>query len=149
LFLEERDKREDEAKKRLEDIIREQSSKLAEATRELTATRKEVDARVIEATKREAEIRQEVLKDLKAGGWAPKTKTKEELDHELQEQFLQIIPEKIDKGFDRIADKIVPSATQASATSSAERLQKPRSVQEIAEQTKIEDEIINEMKRRG
>jgi hypothetical protein len=149
MFLEERDKRDDEARKRLEDIIKAQSDKLAEATKEVGKTRTEIDTRVTEAIAREAQIREQALKDLKTSGWAPKTKTKEELDHELQEQFLQVIPEKIDKGFDKIADKFGPVGTQQNMPPTSQQTQKARSVQEIAEQTRVEDEILDEMKRRG
>jgi len=77
-FLDEREKREDEAKKRLEDIIKAQSDKLAEATRELADARGREKQAIAEAVAAEEERRKKYAKELEEHGWAPRKKEAEE-----------------------------------------------------------------------
>jgi hypothetical protein len=88
-FLDEREKREDEAKKRLEDIIKAQSDKLAEATRELAEAREREKQAAAEAVAAEEERRRKYAKELEEHGWAPRKKeTEEEILGIAKEQVL-------------------------------------------------------------
>jgi len=88
-FLDEREKREDEAKKRLEDIIRQQSDKLSEATKEIAEARQREKQAAVEAVAAEEERRKKYAKELEEHGWAPRKKeTEEEMLGIAKEQVL-------------------------------------------------------------
>lgn len=145
-YLAERDKRDTDMQDRYQETIKNLGEKLAEATKEVAETRRDIDRKVTEAVTSQSTAREQMKKDLEAAGYAPKTKTKEELDHDLATQVLEIIPGKIEKGFDKIIDKIVPQGpTQPPSTIP----QTPRTPQEIVEQTQLEEEILEEAKRKG
>lgn len=88
-FLDERDKREDEARKRLEDIIKAQSEKLAEATKEIAEARLREKQAATEALSVEEERRRKYAKELEEHGWSPREKkTDEEILGIAKEQVL-------------------------------------------------------------
>jgi hypothetical protein len=147
-YLAERDKREETMQRQYQETIKDLGEKLASATRDVAETRKEIDNKITEAINRERIVKEEVKKELEAAGWHPKERTKDELDHDLAQQVLTVVPEKIDKGFDKIIDKIPAGGAQAPSTT-PEQPPKPRTPQEIVEQAAIEDAILEEGKRRG
>jgi len=150
-YLAERDKREEAIQRQYQETIKELGDKLAEATKEVAKIESEIDSSIAEAIARERAIKEDARKELEAVGWGPKTKTKEELDYDIQKTVLEIIPEKIDKGFDKIADKVQIGSMQhpQPITGGAkERPQRPRTPQEIAKQTEIEETILEEAKKR-
>lgn len=147
-YLTQRDKNEERIQEQYQATVKELGEKLAEATKEVSETRRDIDRKVAEAITSERTVREQAKKELEAAGYAPKTKTQAELDHDLFAQGLSIIPDKIDKGFDKIADRIAPITTQAAATPAPEATA-PRSPQEIAEQIALEEDILGEASRRG
>jgi len=147
-YLTERDKREEAMQHQYQETIKDLGDKLASATKDVAETRREIDDRISEAINRERMAKEEIKKELEAAGWHPKERTKEELDHELAQQVLSVVPEKIDKGFDKLAEKIPIGGTQSQPTT-PEEPSRPRTPQEIVEQSEIEDAILEEGKRRG
>lgn len=147
-YMEERDKREKEMHEHYQTTIKELGDKLAGATREVAAASKETESRIIGAITRDKETREETREQLIQDGYKKGDKTKEELDHDLQVEVLKIIPDKIDKGFDKIIDKL-PLGGQSSTGATQEITPRPKSVTEVAEQVRIEDDILREAERRG
>lgn len=145
-YLKERDKREESMHDRYQSTISELGDKLADATKAVGEARKEADTKIAESLLRDKKTRDDTVDEMKRAGWKSKDKTKEELDHDILVEALQIIPDKIDKGFDKIAEKI-PSPPGIGRT--AETPPHPRTPQEVAAQIELENQILKEAGRRG
>lgn len=146
-YLAERDKRDTDMQDRYQATIKDLGDKLAAATKDVVGIRQEIDKKVADAITTERTTREQVKKDLEDAGYAPKTKTKEELDHEIQKTILEVVPDKIDKGFDKIIERLpLPGSSQ---TPQATQKSIPQTPQQIAEQAELEELILDEAKKKS
>lgn len=148
-YLDEKDKRDADMQDRYQATIKDLGDKLASATKDVAETRREIDRKVADAITSERTAREQYKKDMEASGYAPKTKTKEELDHEIQKTLLEVVPDKIDKGFDRLADRIAPLGTVQTKPTSTQEVATTRTPQQIAEQAGLEETILEEARKRS
>ena len=143
-YLKERDKREDEKEKRYQELVHDLSTQAQQALKEAADAKGGISIARQEGAADEARRRQEVRDEMQKAGWTPGgTKTPAELQHDLTKQIIEVAPDKLEKGLDKLGERLERVVTAGGGKEvKPPPEKKPISPEQLAQRLELEDGIL-------
>ena len=93
--------------KRYQELVHDLSTQAQQALKEAADAKGGISIARQEGAADEARRRQEVRDEMQKAGWTPGgTKTPAELQHDLTKQIIEVAPDKLEKGLDKLGERL-------------------------------------------